>query len=218
MSESKPRSGVHARLTVEPDCPLAAVASRWSVLRFIQGTAGDTAPQVVVDACPHDLVDDPLVDPIGTADGATVCRVDTERLDDCGHDPCLAWGFEFLPIRPYNVRWQDGRLNLSFVATDDGECRSVMDALSSAGFDPELRQLTPDAIDASADVETAVVDLSALTDRQRTVARRAAEDGYFDGDGHDPEAIAGDLDITKSTLSEHLRVIQAEFFEQVFDS
>lgn len=218
MSRSDPDSGVHASLTVEPDCPLTAFGTRQPVLRFVHGTPGETPPQVVVDACPHELEEDRLVDPLGTADGATVCRVYPGALSECAHESCLAWGFDFLPVHPYNVRWQAGTVHLSFVAADDDECRAVMDAFREAGFDPELRQLTTDAIDESADVETAVVDLAALTDRQRTVARRAAEAGYFDDNGSNPGRIAADLGIRQSTLSEHLRVIQSELFDQVFDS
>lgn len=218
MSQLGMQSGVHARLSVEPSCPLASFAARWPLLRFIPGDRKEMRPQVVVDACPHELAEDPLVEPLGTADGATVCRVDTEALSGCTHDSCLAWGFDFLPIRPYNVRWQGRSAHLCFLAADEEECRAIMSALTDAEFDPELRQLTADAIDTSADVETAVVDLSALTDRQRTVARRAAEADYFDSKGPSPRRIATDLGITRSTLSEHLRVIQSELFEQVFES
>lgn len=218
MSQSQARSGVQIRMTVHPNCPLAGFARRWSVVRFIHGTAGGSPPQVVVDACPHELATDPLVDPIGTADGATICRVETDHLTDCAHDPCLSWGFDFLPVRPYNVRWAEGSVHLSFVATDDEECRAIMDRLSTAGFDPDLRQLTTDSMDESSGVETAVVDLSRLTDRQRTVARHAAQTGYFDTDGSTAETIASDLGITRPTLSEHLRVVQSEFLDQVFNT
>lgn len=218
MSQVQQQSGVQVRMTVHPDCPLAGFATRWPVVRFIHGTAGETPPQVVVDACPHDLAAEPLVDPIGTADGATICRVDTDHVTECNHNPCLSWGFEFLPIQPYNVRWQKGSVHLSFVAADETECRSIMDRLSGAGFDPELRQLTTDALDAGPEVETAVVDLSRLTDRQRSVARHAAEAGYFDADGPAAKDIAADLGISKGTLSEHLRVVQSELLDQAFST
>lgn len=217
MSVSKSRSGVHAQLSVRPSCPLAAFSADWCVVRFLPGTKGESPPQLLVDASPTELCDHSLVEPLGTADGATVRRVDPEELSECQHDPCLAWGFSFLPVRPYNVRWLEGTVRLSFVALDDEECQALIDALSAAGIEPDVDQLASDAIDASADVETAVVELAGLTDRQRTVARRAAEAGYFKADGPAAEDVAADLGITKSTLSEHLRAVQAELLDQVFD-
>ncbi len=74
--------------------------------------------------------------------------------------------------------------------------------------------------DRAADTETgtdaAVYDLDQLTERQREVAARAVERGYFDPDGPAAETVADELGVSKSTLSEHLRAVQRNLARQVF--
>lgn len=55
-----------------------------------------------------------------------------------------------------------------------------------------------------------------LTDRQREVAQVATEMGYFDQDGATAEEVAAHLDITRSTLSTHLRQITSKLFHHYF--
>jgi len=62
----------------------------------------------------------------------------------------------------------------------------------------------------------AVLDLDELTERQRELARAAAERDYFEPGGPTAETVAAELGITKSTLSEHLRTVQRELFDQLF--
>ncbi|ADB63397.1 transcriptional regulator, LuxR family (plasmid) [Haloterrigena turkmenica DSM 5511] len=58
--------------------------------------------------------------------------------------------------------------------------------------------------------ETSEIDVSIpLTDRQYEVAQIATEMGYFDQEGTTTKEIAEELDITPSTLSTHLRTVQA---------
>lgn len=202
--------GVHARLAVETDCPLAALSERVPIRRFVPG---GTSPQVLVETCPGDL-DEEFLDPVVTTDEAIVCRVDPEAFSECDSDPCLARGFEFLPVAPYNLRWQDGHLHLSIAARNDDELQETLRRLQAAGIEVEPRQLATDAVGDG--TETAVIDLAALTERQRTLAARAVAADYFDPDGPSAEELAAELDINKATLSEHLRTVQREFLRQAF--
>jgi predicted DNA binding protein len=55
-----------------------------------------------------------------------------------------------------------------------------------------------------------------LTDRQREVATVATEMGYFEPDGASAGEVADALDISKSTLSTHLRNVTAKVFRSLF--
>lgn len=204
-------SGVHARLTVDADCALASALTRHSVLRF---TPGDP-PQVILND-PDDGAFEGAFDPI-VRDGETVvCRVDTAELNSDERARHLATGFSRLPAEPYNLRWQGDHLRVCIAARDDDELQATVRRLETVGFDVRLRQLT--TADADIEGDTAVVDLSALTERQRRLAERAADAGYFDPDGATAEGVATELDINKATLSEHLRSVQRELIQQTFGS
>lgn len=69
---------------------------------------------------------------------------------------------------------------------------------------------------AVAEHPEATIVTEQLTDRQREVARTATEMGYYDSDGASAEDIASALDISRSTLSTHLRRITAKVFDQLF--
>lgn len=64
--------------------------------------------------------------------------------------------------------------------------------------------------------ERAVIK-AALTERQRQVARVATRMGYFDKGGASAKDVAAELEIAPSTLSSHLRSINATIFESLFD-
>ena len=57
---------------------------------------------------------------------------------------------------------------------------------------------------------------AALTGRQRQVAQVATRMGYYDKDGANAKDVAAELDIAPSTLSSHLRRINATIFESLF--
>ena len=57
---------------------------------------------------------------------------------------------------------------------------------------------------------------SELTDRQREIARTVTRMGYYDEDGACPEEIAEELGIAPSTLSTHLRRINAKLYRALF--
>lgn len=61
-----------------------------------------------------------------------------------------------------------------------------------------------------------MVDVSTLTERQRQVGETAIEMGYFDSDGAGAQTVAEEFDISRSSLSQHLRAIIRKIFSQFF--
>ena len=66
-------------------------------------------------------------------------------------------------------------------------------------------------------VEERVWIKAALTNRQLDVARVATQMGYYDRDGASAKEVASELGIAPSTLSTHLRRINAKIFDFLFD-
>ncbi|WP_434530114.1 helix-turn-helix domain-containing protein (plasmid) [Haloarcula sp. NS06] len=66
-------------------------------------------------------------------------------------------------------------------------------------------------------IEESVAIKAALTERQLEVARVAAQLGYYDKGGVSAEDVAAELGIAPSTLSTHLRRINAKILATLFD-
>lgn len=224
-------SAVHARLVVRPirDCPVTRLAAGFGLRALVPPGTDDRAPQAIVEAPPDERLVRAGAHPVVRAGDATVCRLPSlERgpggsVAACTHDHCLAHGYGFLPIDPYRTRWAGDALHCSFAAIDTREVEHVVQRFGRADFLVELEQLiradggdAPEGVAAAE--ETTVLNLNALTDRQREIARVAVERGYFDTDGPSAEMIADDLGIAKATLSEHLRAVQRELVRQGFDT
>lgn len=208
-------NAIHARLAVEPDdCLVADLVRRLSV-RSLVPPGKNSAPQAVVgNADPATLRDYEGIEPVLALAETVVCRLPGLADPDCGHGHCLARGLDFLPVVPYNARWRDTTLHLSLAATDPCEIQGCRNRLREAGFGVEVEHLMRHG--TATDREQAVVNLDRLTDRQRELAREAARRGYFEADGSSAEELTEDFDISKATLSEHLRAVQAELLDQVF--
>ncbi|WP_435095011.1 helix-turn-helix domain-containing protein [Halorubrum sp. N11] len=148
--------------------------------------------------------------PHATADG--IC-------DECSCGGLPA-AFANFPVSPRQTEMEDGELLVSFVLTGHEELRAVVDECEAAGLEVELRQLCIDRGDRSAADDSCrdvvPVDLAGVTDRQAEVAAVAAEKGYFNADGASAGEIAADLDLAKSTVSEHLRTVTDTLFSQAF--
>ena len=213
--------GVYAELAVRPDCPVATVASDVTLREFVPAK-GSGPPRLVVERPaedsgsdrPHEFPEeDDRLEPVARTDESVVCRVSGDP--ECGHERCPACDPGGLPLDPLDVDWEDDELRLH-VAAEDGEAvRRCVDAIDDE-FDvtPVRLSMTGDSPRESR--RRVVLDLEELTERQRELARAAAERGYFRPDGPTAATVAEELDITKSTLSEHLRAVQRELFDQLF--
>ncbi|MGQ3330262.1 helix-turn-helix domain-containing protein [Halorubrum sp. FL23] len=143
---------------------------------------------------------------------------------DVACDGCSCGGlpsaFANFPVSPRRTEMEEGELRLSFVLTGHEELQAIVDECEDAGLGVELRRLCVDRGDRSAadgDCRDVVpIDLAGVTDRQAEIASVAAEKGYFNGDGASAEEIAADLDLAKSTVSEHLRAVTDTLFSQAF--
>lgn len=215
-------SGVHAELAVRPDCPVATVASEVPLREFVPAT-GSGPPRIVVELPENVPKDEELpaggtgdsdrLEPVARTDESVVCRVSDDA--ECDHEACPACDPGGLPLDPLDVHWEDGELRLHVAAEDGDGVRRCIDAIS------DEFEVTPVRLSAAGDSpreshRRAVLDLDELTERQRELARAAAERGYFDPDGPAAASVAEELGITKSTLSEHLRAVQRELFDQLF--
>lgn len=137
----------------------------------------------------------------------------------CGGCSCggLGEAFAGFPVAPHDARIDDGELVVSFVLTGHEELKTVVDGFEAAGLAVELRRLLADRGGGDDGPDVVPIDLTGVTARQAEVARTAAEQGYFDADGASAAEIAAELDLAKSTVSEHLRLVTAELFSQLFD-
>jgi hypothetical protein len=222
--------GVHAQLALKPhdDCPLGRVIGDYPVQQFVPAGA-ETPPQVVLDAESTALddggVDDPTLRPVEETKGAVVCRLvaaenrSEERKTDWScpgcETHCPAAGFDFLPLRPYDRSVTDEWLRLTFAAVDESALRACLRRLNDAGQAVSLETLRAEP-DDDTEPRTVLVDLSDLTDRQRETAALAVRRGYFESDGVSAETLADQLDVSKATVSEHLRAVRAKVGRQLF--
>ncbi|OYR42826.1 helix-turn-helix domain-containing protein [Halorubrum sp. Ib24] len=120
-----------------------------------------------------------------------------------------------LPVSETTIR--DGRLLVTFHATDLPTLRSVLDAFRESTPDMEvLRLLQSSSTPEESDLVT--VDRSDLTERQREVLTAAYDAGYFD---HPKGAHAGEvaesLGIDRSTFSEHIAAAQRKLLSSLLD-
>lgn len=134
--------------------------------------------------------------------------------DECGACACHGFppAFASFPVSPREARIDDGELLATFVLTGYGELQAIVNAFGAA----EVRQILVDRDATDGRPDVAPVDLSGVTERQATVAAVAVEERYFDPDGASADEIAADLDLAKSTVSEHLRIVTASVLSQVF--
>jgi hypothetical protein len=120
-----------------------------------------------------------------------------------------------LPASELTIR--DGRLLVTFHATDLPALRSVLDAFRESMPDMEvLRLLQSSSMPEESDLVT--VDRSDLTERQREVLATAYEAGYFDHPkGANAGEVATSLDIDRSTFSEHIAAAQRKLLSSLLD-
>lgn len=209
-------------------CPVGALSER-TPLREVRVDPIDERVDFVVDKPSADQPSDlELLEFAGEAHGRyylkddghdrDVSDDDTSLLDsECdGCDSCDCNGFlsafSSFPVSPRETRIDDGELIATLVLTGYDELQSIVNALGSM----EIRQVLVegDATDGRSSVVP--IDLSEVTRRQATVATVAVENGYFEPNGATADEVAAELDLAKSTVSEHLRLVTATVLSQLF--
>jgi len=135
---------------------------------------------------------------------------------DCEEDSPFAVLDRYgLPVSETTIR--DGRLLLTFHATDLPTLRSVLDAFRECSPEMEvLRLLQSSSTPEESDLVT--VDRSDLTERQREVLAAAYDAGYFDHPkGANAGEVAASLGIDRSTFSEHIAAAQRKLLSTLLD-
>ncbi|RQG93003.1 bacterio-opsin activator [Natrarchaeobius halalkaliphilus] len=211
-------TGFRATVVVhEPtDCPVASVsaASDDSIGSVNWTRASDGVTVEEFDAPRATALEDATLDVEVTrlrSDGdGGVYRFERER-DDCACEVVEGLG---TPIS--SVRAQDGSLLISFRTGDLEEVAVVVEGLRDRFEGVVVEELTRGAAGAGGD--RAIVDLDALTPRQREVLETAHEMGYFAyPKGANATEVAEELGVARSTFSEHLAAAQTKLMAAVLD-
>lgn len=245
MSDSRSDTpGLYARIRVRPapDCILRRLSEDHSVQRYTPGTPGGHQPQVVVEpdsSAPAESLEDDTIEEIMWVGERAVCLIQhSETLPECDADretatldqstpttgsatdcEMVLYGFSGLPVPPVATRFSDGWIELHLVTTAYATLRETVSALREAAFDVDLRQVVQSdrasGVIPTDDSTLSTVDLSVLTDRQHEVASVSIELGYFETDGASATEVADSLGVSKSTLSEHLRIVIRKLLSQI---
>ncbi len=166
----------------------------------------------------HDDVAEVTVNAVGDD-----CRVDLTPAGESGvvtatgsvDEDCLCHVFQRHDCVPRIRGVDDGTMRVTTYVADRAVVRDLVGALREAVGDVALARLA--VVDGPDATERATVDLSTLTDAQREALDLAIRRGYF-GDGVDHGALAEELDISESALSQRLRAGQARLVAEVFDA
>ncbi|MFC6887478.1 helix-turn-helix domain-containing protein [Halorubrum trueperi] len=182
----------------------------YSVAR--SGPNGDSGSVVLEFVADADLPVPECVDVVFDYGAKAAYRFETPCADD---SPFSVLDRHGVPVAETTIR--DGRLLVTFHATDLPTLRSVLDAFRESCADMQvLRLLQSSSTPEESDLVT--VDRSDLTERQREVLTAAYEAGYFD---HPKGANAGEvaelLGIDRSTFSEHMAAAQRKLLSTLLD-
>lgn len=221
---------IHAQVAVPSceRCPVATLSAE-TTLKEVRVDPIDGRIEFVTDEIPADPPTElELIEFAGEAHGRydlsgvdpeidVAASVSTENT----YRPCACNGlpsaFADSPVLPRETRIDDGELLISFVLTGYDELEAIVNAFDAAELRSEVRRLLVDQDTTEDDPDVIPIDLADVTERQAEVATLAVKKGYFDPDGPTAEAIADDLGLAKSTVSEHLRLVTSTVFSQLFD-
>jgi predicted DNA binding protein len=209
MSTTDPgpiRAGVRVTLAITRprECPLAAASADSgarvdSVARTSCGSQNSTSTEFTVQA--ESALDEVDGDPVfRTEDGVRYRR-------QCDAETCITDLVESYGCPVSDVHAVDGTLYLVFYAPDADRVREVVAAARERFDDVAVRNLSQSGEVVGNGFVS--VDTGRLTERQREVLSVAYEMGYFEyPKGANAEEVAAALDISPSTLAEHLAAAQ----------
>ena len=202
--------GIRATVAFDSDvCPVSETVARADarVDRVTTSVAADGTTPVTEFRVDADQDASQIeLDTVFEQGGARVYRVD--HAD--GGCPCELLGQLGCPVDRFLA--DEHTLTLVFHAPGYDVLRDSIDEIRSAFPQADVRQLIQSS-GGDAPANTVVVDRDRLTDRQLEAVRTAYEMGYFDRPrGATAGEIATELDISPSTLTEHLATGQRKLF------
>lgn len=207
-------SGIKAEVSLPVSSPFAGIVDGstpiYSVAR--SGPNGDADTVVFEFIADGDLPVSDDADVVFDYGTKVVYRFEALR---CGDSPFTVLDRHGVPISEATIR--DGRLIVTFHATDLPTLRSVLDDFQESCADMQVLQL----LQSSSTLEESdlvTLDRNELTERQREVLTAAYEAGYFDHPkGANAGEVAESLGIDRSTFSEHVAAAQRKVLSTVID-
>ncbi|WP_159076944.1 helix-turn-helix domain-containing protein [Halococcoides cellulosivorans] len=172
-------------------------------LTDIDGSIAGIRAQQIDDICECEVVvDDDVV------------RLTRERGPDCVAD--IVHRHDCVPT----ITAVDGAtVRIAVYPPDRDRIAALIADLRAAGYDVQTRQIRDltGSDEEGKPGSLALIDRSRLTDKQRAAVEAALEAGYYDAEkGVTLDALAADLDISKSAVSRRLRAAEATVMRAAF--
>lgn len=207
------------RVTVEfpapPVCPVAALAERANTTISDVSTsvaATDSATCVTEFLVDAETVPDQYGDPVFEYADLGLYRVTHDADADC---PCVCLGEFDTPIDRYFA--QSGGLEVVFHARDFDQLQAIVAEFRERFHEVDIQRMVR-APRGGAPRDEVFVDRAKLTARQLEAVQTAYDMGYFEQPrGANASEIATALDITASTLTEHLAAAQRKLLADVLE-
>lgn len=191
---------------------------------------GSRTMRVRLEITPYEELSCPITDSDGPVEEVRInaingtCNADlvvgedhhVQRTTDSVDEDCLCYLFQEHDCVP-EIETVDGNSVIVTTYIDDRTViRELIAALRPVSETVRLIQLT--VAEPEEGSETVMFDLSILTPKQREALELAVVNGYFDAETNgDLGEMAEELGISKSALSQRLRVAQAKLVGDLFD-
>ncbi|NLV09969.1 bacterio-opsin activator [Halomicrobium mukohataei] len=203
--------GLRVELAIDsPEaCPVADVSERvdGSVTNVTRSTGGDAVVEEFSAPAGTDVGES--VEPLFENGSEARYRFRRDPDQDCFCD-----AVETFDCAVSDIQAEDGQVIATAHVDDAAQVRAVVEELRDVFGDVALRSLHQHGEGTLGDA--VVVDRGQLTDRQREVLETAHEMGYFDyPKGANAGEVAEALDISVSTLAEHLAAAQTKLLDDV---
>ena len=126
---------------------------------------------------------------------------------------CFCLVFHEVDCVPSIERVQGNRIVVSVLLPDRETLREIVQRLRDGGSNVDVYGITQSNGENS---ESAVMDLTDITDKQREALTVAVEEGYYETPREaDLEVLADRLDISKSAVSQRLKSIESKLIHKL---
>lgn len=209
-------AGIRVTVTfpTPPACPVAELSADAGAV--IDTVATTVTPAEAEGASTEFLVDADAVP--DDYDPEPVFAYGDRHLYRISHDtdcPCTCLGEFDTPVYRYFAR--EGDLELVFHAEEFERLQTIVGELRERYPEVDIERLVRAPTEGAVG-DPVFVDRGKLTDRQLEVLRTAFEMGYFERSrGANATEIAEELDVTPSTVTEHLLAAQSKLIEDVLE-